>query len=229
MLDYRPWRGKTKLIIGIPAIEPPTWLFVLALNGVGYPPNWTKVNQICWGREVGDARNYIVEQAIKANAEYLLFLDDDTMPPPNIFIKLLQHRKDIVSGLYCTKTNPSYPLMFEEPGAGCFDKWKLGDLVKVWGCGMGATLINMRVFTEGKITKPFFKTERLVACKDPQTLEWHYRSGTEDLYFLDKAMDAGYETFVDTSVQCYHHDRRSNTAYPIGTFEDWHKRGDWKT
>jgi glycosyltransferase involved in cell wall biosynthesis len=216
-------------MVGVPAIEAPSWWFVLAMQGIAYPPNWTKQNQIVWGREVGDARNHIVEQAIKANAEYLLFLDDDTMPPPNLFIKLLSLKKDIASGLYCTKTLPSYPLIFEREGEGCFGDWKLGDLVRVWGCGMGATLINMRVFTEGKIEKPYFKTERLAAYKDPETQGWYYRSGTEDLYFLDKAMHAGYETYVDTSLHCYHFDRNSGMMYPFGTFEEWYERGDWRT
>lgn len=201
----------------------------MAMNSMGYPVNYTKSTHICWGREVGVARNVIVEAAIKAEAKYLLFLDDDVMITPDLFVRLLSHQKDIVSGLYTTKSVPSYPLVFDSEGGGVFSKWKLGDLVKVWGCGMGATLINMRVFTEGKIEKPYFQTTRMQTCRDPETGTWYFRTGTEDLYFLDKVANAGYETYVDTSVQCFHMDRRSEKLYPLEGFEKWYRRKNWRT
>jgi len=101
--------------------------------------------------------------------------------------------------------------------------------VKVWGCGMGATLINMRVFTEGKIERPFFKTTKLDACKDPETLEWFFKSGTEDLYFYDKARKAGYEVYVDTSLQCVHVDKHSTIQFPRNGFKAWFEGKEYIT
>jgi len=88
-MDMPRKKGFCKVMIGIPAIQDPTWQFVLSSNALAYPPNWTKTTQIAWGREVGDSRCHIVEKAIEAKAEYLLFLDDDVMVPPNLFVKLL--------------------------------------------------------------------------------------------------------------------------------------------
>ena len=152
-MDYQPTFKTYKIMIGVPAIQDPPWWFVLAFMNIAHPVNFSKRTYVCWGREVGDARNLIVDQALNENCEFILFLDDDVIVPPNVFTQLYSHKKDIVSGLYTTKSIPSYPLVFGKPFEGCMNGWKLGDTVKAWGCGMGATLINTRVFTEGKIEK----------------------------------------------------------------------------
>ena len=229
VMEFSDKKDFSKVMLAIPAIQDPLWQFVMASNSIAYPPNFTKTTQITWGREVGDARNHIVESAINANVEYLFFLDDDVLPPPNIFVKMLSYHKDIVSALYCTKSKPAYPLVFTESGAGCYTDWELGEIVKVWGCGLGATLIDMKVFTEDKIEKPYFKSTKLEAVKDPQTLEWFYKTGTEDLYFYDKVEKAGYDVYVDTSIQCMHFDRRSNMQFPIDGFEKWYEAKEYIT
>ena len=218
-----------KVMIAIPAIQDPTWFFTMAMNAIAYPPNYTKTTQICWGREIGEARNHMVHNALNGGFEYILFLDDDVFPPPDIFIKLLSHQTDIASALYCTKCEPSYPLIFEDEGNGCFTDWELGDVIKTWGCGLGATLINTRIFKEGKIKEPWFKTTKLEAIGDPQGGGWHWRSGTEDLFFYTKVYDAGYELLVDTSIQCYHYDRLSRMRYPVEGFDQWYESRKWLT
>ena len=210
-----------RVVVAIPAIQDPTWFFVLALNAIAYPPNYSKSNNICWGREVGEARNHLVRQALEHNFQYLLFLDDDVLPTPDLYIKLLRHKTDIVSALYCTKSEPSYPLLFEKEGEGCFTDWELGDTVRVWGCGLGATLINLDIFRSGKISEPWFKTTKMSVVGDDNG--WHMKSGTEDLFFYTKVMEAGYEVLVDTSIRCLHYDRLSKVRYPMEGFEQWYK------
>jgi hypothetical protein len=229
VLDEFAPKDFLKVLIGVPAIQDPTWFFVLSMNSIAYPPNYTKTTQICWGREIGEARNHIVRQALKSNVQYILFLDDDVMVPPDIFLKLRNHDTDIASALYCTKSNPAYPLIFESEGDGCFEDWKLGDIIKTWGCGLGATLINTDIFRSGKIKEPWFKTTKLEAINDPDGSGWHWRSGTEDLYFYTKVMDAGYDLIVDTSVQCDHYDRLSKIRYPLEGFKQWYTSKQWKT
>ena len=218
-----------KVLIGVPAIQDPTWFFVLNMNSIAYPPNYTKTTQICWGREIGEARNHIVRHALHNNVQYILFLDDDVFITPDIFIKLMSHKTDIASALYCTKSDPSYPLIFESEGDGCFTDWELGDTVRTWGCGLGATLINTDIFRSGKIEEPWFKTTKLEVIKEPDHENWHFRSGTEDLFFYTKVMKAGYEVLVDTSIQCYHYDRLSRIRYPIEGFEKWYKEKRYLT
>jgi hypothetical protein len=228
-MNYTPRFNNAKVLFGIPAIENPPWWFVLAMQSIAYPVNFQKATSILWGKEVGVARNELVDAALKEDCEYLFFLDDDVIVPPNVFTQLYSHKKDIVSALYTTKGKPSYPLIFKKRCGGVHNTWKMGDLVKVWGCGMGATLINMRVFREGKITKPYFKTRKLEAEQDPETKRWSIGGGTEDLYFLEKAGGAGYETYVDTSIQCMHFDRKSNLMYPLEGFSKWYKGKSWRT
>jgi len=71
--------------------------------------------------------------------------------------------------------------------------YKDGDLVEVDACGMGCMLIKKSVFE--KLEEPYF--------------QYTPRSKTslqkgEDYYFCEKAKDAGFKIFCDTSVICGH-------------------------
>ena len=51
-------------------------------------------------QKVVHSRNLILDYALKNNYDYVLMLDSDVLVPKDIIEKLLNHKKDIVSGLY---------------------------------------------------------------------------------------------------------------------------------
>lgn len=138
---------------------------------------------------------------------HLLFIDADTIPPADVLEKLLAHDKDIISGLtpilHYDRQKMTWGTMDN-----CFthqDKDKDGQirthavqrntgLHKIWRCGTSCLLIKKEVFE--KLEKPYFKFEFDEEILKPKR--------SEDLYFCDKAHEAGFEIWCDSSVICNH-------------------------
>src|SRR5512139_622098 len=90
------------------------------------------------GYQVADAQNIIIKAAIENNVEWLLFIEDDTCPPPDAFVRINDYMKKaevpVVSGLYYTKGMPPEPILYRGRGNSYYDDWKMGD--KVWVDGI---------------------------------------------------------------------------------------------
>lgn len=158
---------------------------------------------------VDRARNQIVDFFLKReNLTHLFFVDSDTIPPADAVIRLLSQDKDIVTGLtpmlvndkekgvWGTFYNAFLPI---RDAAGntvrteC-PKENTG-LVEVERCGGSCIMIKREVFS--KLETPYFK----FVLKD-NGLD-HVVS--EDVYFCDRAREAGLKIYADTSIVCNHH------------------------
>lgn len=186
------------------------------------------------GFEVGQARNFLVDQALKMvnshghTVSHLFFVDDDVLIPPDAISRLLAHHRPIVSGLYYAKTAAPQPLVLTAPYAGVAELPKNG-LVECYAHGMGCTLIELQVFRElldkqlvtyetiatGQSLPQFFKTTKDERSIDPvsQSPVVHYQ--TEDVFFLEKAAQLGYRAAVDVDCFCWHWDEVSKQAFPL--------------
>lgn len=195
------------------------------------------------GFGIDDAYNVIIRHAIKSDVEWLLFIEDDVLIPHNLLIKCSQYMEDgkvpIVSGLYYSKGDPSYPLIFRGRGTGTFIDWKKGD--KVWcdGVPFGCLLTHMSVFRylwenspeyklpNGQMTKKIIETPRKMSF-DPETLAYNVKVGTQDLYWCDRLIEEDifaktgwdsianqkYPFLCDTDIFCEHIDRQTGRRYP---------------
>lgn len=164
------------------------------------------------GADVAVARNLLAEKA-KEVADYIFFIDDDVLPPINTITKLLSHDKDIVCGLYFAKQEPHFPQIFlknyeddlskDDPTPkwtgryDCIENYKRDALIEIDTCGAGCMLIKADVFKKLKL--PYFQ----YIPKGEDTP----RKG-EDFYFCEKARDAGYKIYCDTSIICKHIGRK---------------------
>lgn len=128
------------------------------------------------------------------DAPYLMMLDSDVLPPPNIVDILMSHNKHIVGGWYRNKSlrKGPHPIVYDfyqetdkelqwvnrvEPGEG---------MEKVDGMGAGCWLMSREL------------AEAL--GESPYSME----KGTEDLVLCKKIMDLGYEMWVDWDLSCAH-------------------------
>lgn len=160
---------------------------------------------------VADKQNEIVKFGLQHNVDWILFWEDDVIAPPNALLKLLSRRKDIVSGVYWSKSEPPVPLIFRGHMKGPYYDWKAGDFIKADAAGMGLVLIKAKVFK--KIPPPWFS----------ENFVYHSLKGararntgtTSDLYFYKKAKDYGFQLFVDTSVQALHCDRNTGILFGL--------------
>lgn len=149
------------------------------------------------GADVSTSRNKLAEKA-KDVADYIFFVDDDVLPPMNAITKLLSHNKDIVSGLYFAKQEPHFPQIFlknkeNKERYDSIENYKRDSLIEIDACGGGCVLIKSDVFK--KLRRPYFQFI-------PQG-EDHPRKG-EDFFFCEKAKEAGFEIYCDTSIICKH-------------------------
>ena len=127
-----------------------------------------------------------------------MWIDSDQVFEPNDFFKLLEHDKDIVSGLYLRKpqgdTLDDIPIefaCFNEDGKRLYTNEVNGELRKVWSNGMGWMLIKKGVFE--KIEYPWF---------GPIITGLGFHG--EDVSFQIRAKDVGFESYVDTSIVVGH-------------------------
>ncbi|MDO8515209.1 MAG: hypothetical protein Q7S14_01790 [bacterium] len=205
---------ETKVVIGIPSRGMLSTHFLPPLLKQSMPINIFVEYCFVIGKEVGLARNELVEKSLKLNADYLLFIDDDVIIPQDAvarLINLVDEGRDIVAGVYYSKQIPPQPLIFKGIGTGCFSNWKVGEILEnVSGVGMGLTIIKTDVFR--KLKRPWFKTinSTKFVSKEGNIVSFGI---DEALYFCYKALSCGFRISVDTSIQGIHYDFRTDRFY----------------
>jgi len=145
------------------------------------------------GADVAVARNNL---AGRAAGDYILFIDDDVLLPTDALVKLISHNKDIICGLYYSRQEPFFPQIYykNKESKDRYDAvFEPEGLIEIDACGGGCLLIKKEVFD--KLEKPYFH----YIPRGEKTL----RKG-EDLYFCEKAKEAGFKIYCDTSVKCGH-------------------------
>lgn len=152
------------------------------------------------GQPFDTARNSAVDDVLALGFEWLFFLDDDVIPPPDVIARLMNHRLDIVSGLYYRRHLPVKPVAMRltEQGPAWIDNWSPpNSMIRVDYVGAGCLLIHRRVFEALK--RPWFDWEigRREATPTRNAL-------SEDFAFCAKAAEAGFPIHLDTSIQCEH-------------------------
>jgi hypothetical protein len=196
------------------------------------------------GFEVGQARNYLVEQALHwqneagHTVESVFFVDDDCLIPPYALTVLLARNLPIVSGLYYAKSPAPQPLVLMEPFGGTPTVVPKNQVIECYAHGMGCTLIKLNVFRElldsglveyqmiGQQNLPqFFRTTRDELQEGPNRAPTIFNQ-TEDVYFLNKAAQLGYKAHVDTSVFAFHFDSKARVAYPLETWNRFKQTGE---
>ena len=163
-------------------------------------------------KSVAAKKQLAAEYAVEQGCEWVLFIDDDVLFPPNTLLKLLSWGKDIVNGVYWSKSDPSVPLVFKGHMQGSYYDWHVGDFIEIDSAGMGLTLIKTKVFKE--MPKPWFSENYVYHQLDGAPSK--NNATTEDLYFYKKARDFGFKVYCDTSLQAYHYDWMSKRFFGIG-------------
>ena len=205
-------------VIGLPCYETWNWRFSMCLQSLSPPMNYQTKTVPVVGKIIDVARNEIVECALRDGAEHVLFLDSDVIFPPHSFQQLLLRQRNnpehkITSGVYWSKSNPCFPLIFHEAGRGSFMDWRVGDYIKAgYAIGMGLVLIHTDVLKA--IKPPWFKINYGLNT-DTETGLSMSASITEDLYFCEKATEAGFEIWVDTAIQAGHLEGNSGVIFGL--------------
>lgn len=164
-----------------------------------------------WGLNVDEARIACAEEALKRDADYLLFIDDDIVPPKDGLNKLLdvveKFDAEIVSGNYYLKGNDGISAHTQLDEKGIVKAInKIGTLedlfISNWLIGLGFCLINTNIFRQAR--KPWFK------CYSKNKEQ---KDINEDAHFCELCVDNGYKIYVDKSIECLHVDFKKQTIF----------------
>lgn len=165
------------------------------------------------------ARNIIAEEVLDKGWDYLLFIDDDNPVPSDTIIKFLEDDKDIVTApilgrrsdgegnhTLCAFYGKYYDgVRFYFPIKEFRDE---GYLHKVDNSGMGCVLIKRKVL-EGVLQKhrDYIFGFGDIRFAQPINVEGHSYAGrtmSEDMEFCERAVDAGFEIWLDARIRPLH-------------------------
>ena len=140
-----------------------------------------------------EARQYIADEFLKSDCEFLMFIDSDmTFYSKSIDI-LLKHNKEFVTAKAFKRAKPYQPCFYiklkyvdNQPKLQVPLNYDAG-LLPIEGAGLACALIKRSAFE--KIEKPYF---------------FPYPNLGEDLTFCLKLQEAGVEMFCDTTLQFGH-------------------------
>ena len=209
--------------------------------GMLIPTNWSKTDLTQMMNSyyplryvVADAQNLSVKECLSKGFEWLLFIEDDTIPSVDAFRIFTEYMDKgnipVVSGLYFTKSVPPEPMVYRGRGNHYFRDWKLED--KVWcdGVPTGMLLIHASLLEavwkdspdyfvpqQNNVTRRVFESPSQTWFNEEKGMQ-EALIGTSDLNFCTKVIDGDYLTkagfpeiakkkypfLIDTNIYCKH-------------------------
>jgi len=210
-MDVNKGYWNHKVMIGHPMTGVLRAEWVLARYGQIIPTNWSMMDsyqplpmQFAPMRYlVPDAQNVIVKHALDRKVEWVFFVEQDNVLPPDCFIRMNDYMRKadipIVSGLYFTKSVPPEPMIYRGVGNSFFKDWKLGERVWCTGVPTGCLIIHSSILKAVWDESPEYKVGEVVTRRvfetpenvwfDPQTGGFRTEVGTSDLNFCNKLMN----------------------------------------
>jgi len=211
------YANRTGLMIGVPLSgNPLVPEFTFHFAALHPPMDYNVEYAVVKGRPVDEARNQIAQSAVDKKAKFLFFIDEDVTPPAHTIRQFIYHMEHfpkvgVCGGIYCHKSYPQMPMVFRGNGAGPYWDWKVGEVFECSGIGMGCTMIRVDILKD--IPKPWFKTvDSVEGYLDGKNLGEIW---TEDLYFLKKVEEAGWQIIADGGILPNHWDAKSGTPYNL--------------
>lgn len=198
-----------RVLVGIPTMGIVRIEWHNAVNGLIIPVNWSNSMQTPIGFRTDDAQNIICKEALDRKFEWVFLLEDDTIPPPDLFIRIERYMQKgdvpIISGLYPLKSSVPMPFVFRGRGNGVFRDFTVGE--KIWADGVptGCVLIHMSIIEalaaksedyllranqQSVRLKKIFHTPRQV-FSDAALGTYQKLVGTSDLFFCDQLKEHG--------------------------------------
>jgi hypothetical protein len=194
-------------------LVPVEW--ALSIANVVTPLNGTIGYLVEKGRLSSEARNRMTERAIEIGSPYIFYWDDDVIVHPHILYamhNILETNPDIglVTGVYCTREDPTEPFIYKEQGMGAYWDFSIDPQdppEDIHGCGGGC--IMARLEDVKKMEKPYWTDEQIVHKDNVAT--WGH-----DIRFVKKFREeTGKRTVVKGHLLCQHIDADSGRIFEL--------------
>lgn len=188
----------------------------------------TSLSYLCEaGRLSAEARQIMTMQALDMGAKYILYWDDDTLPPPHGLYTMhnfLEQNPEIgaVSGVYTTRSDPPEPLIYKEHGEGAAWDFEMGQGATpepILGGGAGFLLARAEAVRQclGILEEEAGRPVPIWADE-----EWIGEGPGErgnfwghDMRFCRILNENGWPVYVDGRVLCGHVDADSGKTFHV--------------
>ena len=167
------------------------------------------------------ARQVMTMEAIRMDAEYIFYVDDDTLIPPLGLYTLHNWMEQnphagAISGVYTTREHPNEPLIYKEHGQGCAWDFEMGPDAKpepIFGAGAGCLLARVSAIKEWMDANPGVpiwadQKDLPTQGEDAQAVMWGH-----DVRFCRMLNMQGHPVYVHGAVLCGHHDIQSGQTF----------------
>lgn len=209
--------------IGIPCREQGRWTpFWQCVHRVQGPTGLVREPIVRYNNSVAQARNEIAQEALDTGLDWVFFLDDDQLFGADVLLKLLGHPESIVLGLTmlrCSYNGLFRPIWSDQPMVEIGGKpaWSPVNRIETEPNGLmrltsgtgGGVLIRREVFET--VARPWWQMGQY----DPEMF-W------EDIFFYDRAREAGFTVWGDPQVRFGHYQ-------PTVIWPHQREDGSWST
>lgn len=196
------WEGKAYLLI--PSKIRPEWIWVVRLTQL----DLSKITNVLQSDHyrLDTARNMLVEKALEIDAQMVIFMDTDILPPPQGINRLLTVQYPIVSGFYYTSGPNTLPCAWawekkeidgKEIEAYFHIPSNATGFVRADAVGMGFVKIDVDIFK--RLDPPWFLYEERYEGRR------RVEGISEDFYFFRKVREQiGCGVALDADLRCQH-------------------------
>ena len=148
---------KPKVVVGVPCYGPQEaeWWSQLAINMAIWSQYYDLTLIVSSTMATDHNRNDIVDRFLKGDAEWLFWVDADTIVPPAAIQRLMGLGKTLASGLYYGKNPPHNPIAYVKWNKAYVSieksqAWEVGEILPVDASGMGCMLTHRSVYEDIK-------------------------------------------------------------------------------
>ena len=185
-----------RIAICMPVMDNCSTLFTRSLSNLLHKCGRDKkpvTTHMVYGSNVISQRYELAKEALDTSADFLLWLDSDITFPSDLIDRLLNRKAKLVGVPYTTRIRPIRSTAFKSSldyNARLNSATDKGlALEKVSALGFGCVLIHREVFE--KTEQPWFGTRYDEKTKTIMG---------EDIYFFEKAAEAGFQAYADFEI-----------------------------
>lgn len=219
----------------IPSVLSPSMvpvLFMLSYHGLQLPLNVTTSFITVSGYLSSEGRQMLTKRALRMGAKYIIFWDDDVLPPADAVYRLYnfmeKNPKVGITAAVCTTRGPIVePVVYKAHGDGCTWDFECGPDAKpeqIFAAGGGFTMVRasaiVDVIEKGKAENngqeiPVWADEKILSDHEDPARGIHKRNifWGHDVRLYRLLQEAGWYACIHGGVLCGHLDINTNTVY----------------
>jgi hypothetical protein len=208
--------------------------FMLSYHSLQMPLNVSSTFLVESGRLSSESRQIMTKVAIRMGAKYIVYWDDDILPPPDALYRLYNFMEKnpevgITTSVCTTRVEPVEPVIYAAHGDGASWDFECGPgaiPTPIMFGGAGFIIARVSAIVDaieklkaenGGVEVPVWADERLLAEYEGTTIGIKKRNifWGHDVRFYRLIREAGYHTVVHGAVICQHLDPMTNRVYTM--------------